>query len=264
MTSVSASAPPPAKQPCCVCGSATMNRCSKCAKFGFDIFFCSQPHQKLLWPAHRLVCGKNASPFRWPSLTDEHAEELLTIAMPSTTLNMVKLFSVNPREVPDVVNSLRTSYKGPPLYPDETLQNMLIVLSAIRRMTRLHRSGVREEDDTQLFYSKLENVPRLCALDAIAWDLRRFLGVDYQRYRHRPWWTPFLHKWMIPHHLTIVLSPCQTGEYIREIFELAKWANEEAIRFVQKEILPLDPEIVPALIEHFSDGLAEILKGLYG
>lgn len=48
MTSVSASAPPPAKQPCCVCGSATMNRCSKCAKFGFDIFFCSQPHQKLV------------------------------------------------------------------------------------------------------------------------------------------------------------------------------------------------------------------------
>jgi len=35
-------------QTCLVCGVKTENRCSRCAKAGIDISFCSQDHQALV------------------------------------------------------------------------------------------------------------------------------------------------------------------------------------------------------------------------
>ncbi|GAA5914394.1 hypothetical protein JCM8208_002837 [Rhodotorula glutinis] len=51
-------------QPCEVCGVETVQRCSSCDKAGIDLFFCSKDHQKLVWPAHKPVCGPGkAHPF---------------------------------------------------------------------------------------------------------------------------------------------------------------------------------------------------------
>ncbi|GAA6041445.1 hypothetical protein JCM8097_005253 [Rhodosporidiobolus ruineniae] len=68
---------------CSVCGAPSTQRCSACSKAGFDLFFCSQKHQKLVWPAHKLSCGMGTTdkPFQFPPLTQEEldsAKEILT------------------------------------------------------------------------------------------------------------------------------------------------------------------------------------------
>ncbi|GAA6014624.1 hypothetical protein JCM11491_000174 [Sporobolomyces phaffii] len=63
---------------CVVCGKACRQGCSTCSRAGLDwMYFCSVDHQKLIWPVHKRVCGAN--PFRWPTLTDEEAAEILTL-----------------------------------------------------------------------------------------------------------------------------------------------------------------------------------------
>ncbi|GAA5884132.1 hypothetical protein JCM16303_005931 [Sporobolomyces ruberrimus] len=49
---------------CVVCGKSRTTRCSACASNGCNwIFLCSTEHQKLIWSAHKRVCGVDASPF---------------------------------------------------------------------------------------------------------------------------------------------------------------------------------------------------------
>ncbi|GAA5885778.1 hypothetical protein JCM6882_007561 [Rhodosporidiobolus microsporus] len=48
-------------QPCCVCGEKTKRRCGACEQHGFNLFFCSREHQKLIWPTHKRFCGPNSS-----------------------------------------------------------------------------------------------------------------------------------------------------------------------------------------------------------
>ncbi|BGP18443.1 hypothetical protein JCM10213_003176 [Rhodosporidiobolus nylandii] len=62
---------------CCVCGKVTQDRCGACAEADFDLFFCSREHQKLIWPAHKLVCGPLAVPFRWPDLSQAEMQDAL-------------------------------------------------------------------------------------------------------------------------------------------------------------------------------------------
>ncbi|GAA6044166.1 hypothetical protein JCM8097_003732 [Rhodosporidiobolus ruineniae] len=65
-------------QECWVCGKATAERCSACAKEGIDIFFCSAEHQKLVWPVHKLFCGPGrAKPFILPLFTEDEANDML-------------------------------------------------------------------------------------------------------------------------------------------------------------------------------------------
>ncbi|GAA5885677.1 hypothetical protein JCM6882_007523 [Rhodosporidiobolus microsporus] len=72
---------------CCVCGKKTTNRCSSCATFGIDLFFCSREHQKLVWKnAHSKVCGKNANPFVPPDLTRDEAKQAVQLGRIDTRL----------------------------------------------------------------------------------------------------------------------------------------------------------------------------------
>ncbi|BGP47670.1 hypothetical protein JCM10450v2_003535 [Rhodotorula kratochvilovae] len=62
-------------QPCLVCGQRTKKVCSRCkGETGIELAFCSPEHQKLVWAAHRLVCGTRSKPFRLPPLTDEDVD----------------------------------------------------------------------------------------------------------------------------------------------------------------------------------------------
>ncbi|GAA5837921.1 hypothetical protein JCM9279_004068 [Rhodotorula babjevae] len=59
---------------CVVCGKAATMRCSRCGDVDLDLLFCSPAHQKLVWPAHRLVCGSGkANPFIHPDLSEDEA-----------------------------------------------------------------------------------------------------------------------------------------------------------------------------------------------
>ncbi|GAA6038697.1 hypothetical protein JCM8097_002351 [Rhodosporidiobolus ruineniae] len=72
------STPSPQGQ-CCVCGTLTKQRCSTCLDAGFDIFFCSKAHMKLVWPGHKLSCGTGTAerPFRFPLLEKDEVDILV-------------------------------------------------------------------------------------------------------------------------------------------------------------------------------------------
>ncbi|GAA5853837.1 hypothetical protein JCM8547_007468 [Rhodosporidiobolus lusitaniae] len=63
------------ERPCYVCGVITTQRCWACQGAGFDLFFCSREHQKLVWFAHKRVCGENAKPFRFPLLSPDDFDQ---------------------------------------------------------------------------------------------------------------------------------------------------------------------------------------------
>ncbi|GAA5985882.1 hypothetical protein JCM5350_006847 [Sporobolomyces pararoseus] len=66
--------PPSAKTEgeCVVCGKICSTRCSSCAQNGLDwMYFCSTEHQRLIWFAHKRICGVNSNPFQWPLLDEE-------------------------------------------------------------------------------------------------------------------------------------------------------------------------------------------------
>ncbi|GAA5884110.1 hypothetical protein JCM16303_005921 [Sporobolomyces ruberrimus] len=61
---------------CIVCGGTRSKRCSACASNGCEwMYFCSIEHQRLIWPAHKRVCGIEAVPFHWPLFTKSEAAE---------------------------------------------------------------------------------------------------------------------------------------------------------------------------------------------
>ncbi|TNY21916.1 hypothetical protein DMC30DRAFT_415566 [Rhodotorula diobovata] len=67
-----------AGQPCVVCGTPTATRCSACATTGVDLFFCSTRHQKLVWSAHRTMCGPGkAHPLVAPPLSGDELQLVL-------------------------------------------------------------------------------------------------------------------------------------------------------------------------------------------
>ncbi|GAA5855194.1 hypothetical protein JCM8547_008978 [Rhodosporidiobolus lusitaniae] len=63
-----------ADQACWVCGKETESRCLPCSERGFDIFFCSRDHQKLIWKHHKPVCGEKSNPFSPPTFNHEEIE----------------------------------------------------------------------------------------------------------------------------------------------------------------------------------------------
>ncbi|GAA5966526.1 hypothetical protein JCM3765_000945 [Sporobolomyces pararoseus] len=72
---------------CMVCGTKTDKACAPCSRAGLKtMLFCSPEHQRLVWFAHKRVCGKGrANPFRMPRFTEKEVErfvELSTVDLP--------------------------------------------------------------------------------------------------------------------------------------------------------------------------------------
>ncbi|BGP15690.1 hypothetical protein JCM10213_006140 [Rhodosporidiobolus nylandii] len=58
-------------QPCLVCVKGTKQNCAKCAAAGLQIPFCSRECQKMVWFAHKRICGST----KLPLLTKEEADD---------------------------------------------------------------------------------------------------------------------------------------------------------------------------------------------
>ncbi|GAA5894943.1 hypothetical protein JCM8208_000070 [Rhodotorula glutinis] len=68
--------------PCLICGEPTEQRCSSCAKADVSLFFCSRDHQKLVWKAHRVVCGPGkANPFLVPPFGEDEVPYIMDACM---------------------------------------------------------------------------------------------------------------------------------------------------------------------------------------
>ncbi|GAA5840280.1 hypothetical protein JCM5353_002810 [Sporobolomyces roseus] len=121
-----------AGRPCCMCGKRTPNRCSKCAsESGYQIFFCSPAHQKLLWPVHSQICGRRANPFTFPPFSKAEADDLIQSrhepSLHSTSLSSLykEDWGIDDENLPKLIDSLRRSYKGDPIFPRDTTQKMI-------------------------------------------------------------------------------------------------------------------------------------------
>ncbi|BGP41229.1 hypothetical protein JCM10450v2_005268 [Rhodotorula kratochvilovae] len=71
---------------CSVCDSSNSRRCGPCAAAGFDLFFCSPEHQKLVWKTHKQVCGANSSPFMPPDLPPPEEAKLRSLKLDASAL----------------------------------------------------------------------------------------------------------------------------------------------------------------------------------
>ncbi|GAA5893917.1 hypothetical protein JCM6882_003127 [Rhodosporidiobolus microsporus] len=57
---------------CAICAAPTSKLCGRCER----VFFCSADHQKLLWPSHKWLCGKDLSTFSFPPLNAVETETI--------------------------------------------------------------------------------------------------------------------------------------------------------------------------------------------
>ncbi|GAA5954932.1 hypothetical protein JCM3765_007816 [Sporobolomyces pararoseus] len=78
-SAASPSSPPISTGQCVICGKETNLRCRECGQFGMDLFFCSEKHQKLVWFAHKRVCGKRSNPFKWPNFDSKEIDDMIEL-----------------------------------------------------------------------------------------------------------------------------------------------------------------------------------------
>ncbi|GAA6028554.1 hypothetical protein JCM8097_007278 [Rhodosporidiobolus ruineniae] len=66
--------------PCFVCGLPTTQHCSRCSSWSFRVAFCSKEHQRLVWPVHRLVCGRfDDEEINFPPLSRREVADALSL-----------------------------------------------------------------------------------------------------------------------------------------------------------------------------------------
>ncbi|GAA6013426.1 hypothetical protein JCM11491_006073 [Sporobolomyces phaffii] len=256
---------------CCLCGAPSTTRCKPCSDQGkIDIFFCSTAHQKILWPVHRRVCGKNAAPFTWPKLSDSEAQEMTAVMdeVPFTEkhsyVSRFKLdFNVPRERVAGFIDTLRKKYDGPPLAPDpETEQAMLFFLRSLNYLHFMFRPrGPDGANGLAEFFSQYLAPPTAGqdqeepdSFDLLASYVEKHL--PFPRYDKRfEWWTPLMHKWLIVVHITALLPYNRLGPRSHETRELercGKWAAEEGLRFVREVIAPVDAVAAQGPLREFT------------
>ncbi|GAA5898090.1 hypothetical protein JCM5296_001989 [Sporobolomyces johnsonii] len=60
---------------CAICENKTTKRCGGCRL----VYFCSRECQKLLWPTHKVQCGRDPTRFHLPALQEDEAHALSQI-----------------------------------------------------------------------------------------------------------------------------------------------------------------------------------------
>ncbi|GAA5877520.1 hypothetical protein JCM16303_003362 [Sporobolomyces ruberrimus] len=256
MSSTTPTNDPISESKCCLCGAASTQRCSSCAKFDFDVFFCSREHQKLLWPAHRHVCGQSSKRFLWPRLTDEEADTFQGANwIPVVASGFLEKFDVEPQDVVYTINSLRKSYAGPPLGSPNTEQAMLISLRALRyddfrRKMKMKEMSLRAVDEC---YDKLMASPQPFVFDRLAYYVRNDLPF-LENSMDQTWWGPLLHKWLCQLVSSFLFTRgADRGVRRAEAVKFSTWTTAQCAEFVNREILTIDPQGAEKLKRRFAE-----------
>ncbi|GAA5905043.1 hypothetical protein JCM6882_002426 [Rhodosporidiobolus microsporus] len=135
---------------CCVCAKPTTTRCGACQAAGVDVFFCSKEHQKLVYFAHKQVCGERANPFLWPDLSKEEAEEAIkhmdevahfgTFPLGSVKKDIGDRFPRFAGKIPSLIRSLVGTTDATP-HPPELRQDLLILIRGAEHRRRMMREN---------------------------------------------------------------------------------------------------------------------------
>ncbi|PRQ72403.1 hypothetical protein AAT19DRAFT_16327 [Rhodotorula toruloides] len=187
---------------CLVCGNETKNRCSRCLEAGLDVFFCSPEHQKMVWFAHRAVCGPGkANPPLFPELTPAELADVLTrrdVQVPALAITtessaarahpdavtLANLFELHER---DSFEHIAESASGP-VNDCSKLPNKPLVLAHIRSACL---SGSISSSVSLRPTFIIDQVSKL--LSRISTHLVAH-GVQPRQVTSTSWWSPLVHR----------------------------------------------------------------------
>ncbi|BGP15760.1 hypothetical protein JCM10213_007944 [Rhodosporidiobolus nylandii] len=249
---------------CCVCGKVASQRCQPCGQAGWESLYCTREHQKLVWKAHKIVCGKHANAFQWPALT--RAEELFILEHRKVDLDS-PLFAMRTRRGPV---SLQTMYDGAPnAQPRGGLQGDLHHMRT--NIETLHHSWeqsqlaifrcaifiLRRQDDTLLTPGPTP-LPLLIASFFSNWSLalcKEAIGPIHDG----PYGTFHDHDWycLIQHQLLLCAAATELWVY-RDKKKPAVWEHERFYKQAFGELERIVHEDVPRMAPKFAKKLTEL------
>ncbi|BGP16651.1 hypothetical protein JCM10213_000433 [Rhodosporidiobolus nylandii] len=232
---------PPVAAACWVCGLPAPYRCPKCAKKGVHISFCSREHQKMVWPAHKVVCGSKSNPFLFPPLSREEAKEAKDNMWttytdgPLVTASLAKRFEgvynkSDPAWIPKIADNLthppRNDYTKP--LNQDILANFR---SSETFRTILMRSSVADPVPPNFRTYPLQ----LCSIIAASVFYRQpgeTQGIPL-------WQSTLFHKVIVSTTLAIL-----AGDYSdnRELEAYHRYALQQTMRWIEAEVRKRKPE----------------------
>ncbi|BGP15653.1 hypothetical protein JCM10213v2_003642 [Rhodosporidiobolus nylandii] len=231
---------------CCVCGKETANRCGACAEADFGLFFCSRAHQKLIWPAHKRVCGPGrCNPFLWPDLTKDEAEEAKKhlrerrspdgLALPNLTTYFTQTtpFSAIPADhLPATLDELCAPST---LHPSSLMTLRPLFLVSLRFCKGLHREQL--EPPTQPLPLAVVAFRKLAILDEGV-----FADPKPSQIASLP--SPIWHLFLI----TATLSWIEEKEPSAEVQQQHKYAARRVLRYIEDELFLTHPKEALAMV----------------
>ncbi|GAA5917415.1 hypothetical protein JCM6882_000854 [Rhodosporidiobolus microsporus] len=215
----------PVSGKCCVCARVTSTRCSACGDAGIGIFFCSREHQKLVYFAHKKVCGERANPFLWPDLSEEEAEEAGETLDDNPDHSGLRFLSLR-QEVglryphlaghglPSLIRSLTSPSPAKNLSP--ALQQHLLLL-VYNSQSRQHMKATLLSGDIYSFQSR--STPIHFAASAMS----QFLNELGRPFPHdKSWYTELHHRVLIKSTLCFLNGARQGGTDRSELYVKTK------------------------------------------
>jgi hypothetical protein len=157
----------------------------------------------------------------------------------------------------EALNSLRKSYKGPPIFTPWGEQRMLAVYRAFKyiRQSKERQQKLRSGNPVDLF--------RVLA-NPTGWDqpnvfvqLSSYIEVYLPFPRYSPethdWWTDLMHRWLAITYLADELEDGvrRTDPRAKEVHECGKWVANDTLRFIREVIVPNDPEAAKGPLKEF-------------
>ncbi|GAA5846276.1 hypothetical protein JCM9279_005885 [Rhodotorula babjevae] len=247
----------PVAQPCEVCGVETTQRCSACVKAGIDLFFCSKDHQKLVWPAHKTVCGPGkAHPFAVTPLSgDELAWSLRNLdALDSTTESSLRE-DLNEMCRHDMTAETLLQELVPASYHESRLSHKHHFLAWVRHiaarrrglqgvsamLARQRTGGVNYHESTM---SALSCAEKTISVSAVLGEAGLSLVQE-----NATWYSLFQHKALLVSRLSQLVFASVENVPV-DIARLREGADARFISWAQAGAGSNDPEVVRALASY--------------
>ncbi|BGP15669.1 hypothetical protein JCM10213v2_003658 [Rhodosporidiobolus nylandii] len=210
--------------------------------------FCSVEHQKMIWFAHKRVCGERANPFRWPLLSAEEAEDALPRIDkpanndPATTLAQIIAFNhgTSRDQAANVLASLSAESSAPRLSMKDEQKLLPLVRYSEYQQVLANGKG------NPFIPPNRHNDPSIWHNLIGSWILNT-LNVKTD-YHDKAWWTPY-------QHFALVYF------VLREKYRLKPWdtdakafhshARQQFERVMRVEVAKEDPVLSRTMLSQF-------------
>ncbi|BGP07541.1 hypothetical protein JCM10049v2_003379 [Rhodotorula toruloides] len=212
---------------CSVCGRLTSLKCRPCTDAGVDLFFCSPECQKLVWFAHRQVCGPGkTNPPCLPELSSaelqsarERSRNPIVTGGGHPMMLAGDLEGVSHDRFETVINFI-----GGPVNECSALPNKPYLVSIVR--------STRWSDPTQKPNISLRGLPDNFVINHVSKLIcgvcSSLLGGDIlpEKVIDTSWWTPLVHRLvLLSATVKVALETCDAKYFA--------WACSARLRLVQ-------------------------------